>query len=137
MKATEEMREWLKNLPQKERAKRMFLIKKSLRQKIKEENIVKMNKLIVKIILSIAIGVLVGTVSGNLESNKTITYSMRSVAGSFEISKKKYDEYNKRGAYVNKKVAFNKELGFYYGAITGSSLIILFLIPGLIKKQDD
>jgi len=98
-----------------------------------------MYKLIVKIILAIAIGVIVGTVSGNLESNKIVTYFYPLGNASVEISKESYEyeqdnKYNTHKSY--KKIFFNKELGFYYGAITSSSLIILLLIPSLMKKQE-
>ena len=95
-----------------------------------------MNKIIIKVILAIAIGVLVGTITGNLESNKKTIYFMYSEGGGFEIPKEKYIEL-KDNALLNKKISFNKELGFYYGAITSSSLIILLLAPNLLKKQDD
>ena len=96
-----------------------------------------MNKLVIKIIFALAIGILTGTITGNLQQNKTITYFIVTDGGGFEIPKKKYDEFNQNGSLVNKKTSFNKELGFYYGAIVGSSLIILFLIPSIFKKQDD
>lgn len=103
-----------------------------------------MNRLIIKIVMAIAIGVLIGVVSGNLESNKQITYFFDGK----EISKESYDIFMKvvkdEGSgddyivrAINKKVSFNKDLGFYYGAFASSSLIILLLIPSLIKKQDD
>ncbi|WPR72496.1 hypothetical protein SLW70_04980 [Flavobacterium sp. NG2] len=96
-----------------------------------------MNKLVTKIIFAFAIGMLTGTITGNLQQNKTTTYFVITDGGGFEIPKKKYDEFNKNGSLVNKKTSFNKELGFSYGAIASSSLIILFLIPSMLKKQDD
>lgn len=105
-----------------------------------------MNKLTVKIILALAIGVLVGTVAGNLENNKEGAYFH--VAFKEEISEEAYEMFMKKfkdnGSsndhiirVLRKKESFNKELGFYYGSITSSSLIILFLIPALIKKDED
>jgi hypothetical protein len=99
-----------------------------------------MNRLTVKIILAIAIGVLVGTVFGNLESNKIVTYHEPTANGNSEISKDRYEsdlnnKFNTNDSF--RKISFNVELGFYYGAITSSSTIILLLIPSLIKKQDD
>lgn len=103
-----------------------------------------MNKLTIKIILSIAIGILVGTIAGNLENNKIITYYITS--SDKEISKDKFNHIIKQNKtreignayYIDllKKSVFNKELGFYYGLITCSSLIILLLVPTILKKQD-
>ena len=92
-----------------------------------------MKPLEIKIILAIAIGILVGTVSGNLESNKELTYFHS--AFEKEISKEAYDMYVKRfkdpngnkdrlKTVLNKKVTFNKELGFYYGAMSRPEIAI-------------
>ena len=107
--------------------------------KSKQDKHSNMERLFSKLIIAIAVGILVGTVIGGMEKNQKVEYYFINDTTQ-EVSEDFYKRLNedsdmKWREKVFKKTTFNKDLAFYYGAITGATLMILLLIPYLIKNK--